>query len=448
MSTTQLVLVSSAESLLAAAASVDAGLLDQPRRRVLVSFGRAPVPETAVLPHERPGMAAALVRFDDVVALDDLLRPADPRIWSPRGDDRPVLARLLREAWGVGDDTVVIVSDRPHTEQPVEWLVSTFYGCEVVRLMTGLAEYGPAPQPLGWTQALSTSRHLYREHVAGLRPWPEGDEHRGNQGVATQAVPAESWAAVMSEVVSAAGLAVPGPGTGRTAVVLAESFVADKILSRDEETALWREAVDAALAADVEEVVVLADPVVPANLAVRLGDVPADGARVTLVERPAPAEAYLLAMRPAVVVGTMSPALLTARAGGARVVPVGAKLVKERLRPYANPARLPWVVADAALREDGRWSDPEALEALVGAVAFCMYPSRFEERRGDVAAFLEGLEPAEVGRYTTARQAQRLGLLPAPEPTGEPAGEPVQPEPGPAEPRGKGWLRGLARRSR
>jgi hypothetical protein len=455
MSTTQLVLVSSAESLLAAAAAVDAGLLDRPRRRVLVLFGRAPAPETAVLPHERPGMSAAVARFDDVVVLDELVRPADPVRWSPRGDDRPVLARLLRQAWGIGDDAVVLVSDRPHAEQPVEWLMSAFYGCEVVRLVTDLAGYGPGPKSIGWPQARRTSRYLYREHVPGLALWPEGDERREGTGVEAVAIPAEKWAGVVDDVASAAGSAVPGPGEGRTALVLAESFVADGVLSRDEETALWREAVEAAVAEGVDDVVVVADPVVPANLAVRLSDVAAGAVRVTLVERPAVAEAYLAAMRPAVVVGTMSPALLRARADGARVVPVGAKLVKERLRPYANPIRLPWAVADAALREDARWSDAGALADLIGAVAFCMYPERFAARRKDVAAFLEGLEPAEVGRYTTANRAQKLGLLPVPEPKPEPATEtPPEPEPAPepapepsgAPTRGEGWFRGLVRR--
>jgi hypothetical protein len=454
MSTTQLVLVSSAESLLAAAAAADAGLLDRPRRRVLVLFGRAPAPETAVLPHERPGMSAAASRFDAVVVLDDLIRPLDPGSWSPRGDDRPVLARLLRQAWGIEDDTVVIVADRPHTEQPVEWLMSAFYGCEVVRLVTDAAGYGPAPQPLGWAPARRTSRHLYREHVPGLQPWPEGDDTRAGARVDAVAIPAQQSRAVVDEVAAAAGEAVPGPGDGRTALVLAESFLAGGILDREQETALWREAVEAAVAEGVDEVVVLADPVVPANLGVRLRDVTSGDVPVRLIERPAPVEAYLARTRPAVVVGTMSTALLQARADGVRVLPVGAKLVKERLRPYSHAARLPWAVVDAALRTDGRWSDAGDLGALVRAVAFCMYPDRFTEQRAEVAAFLEALEPAEVGRYTTANRAQKLGLLPVPEPKPEPAAEPAPsaeppaPEPPSAPPRGEGWLRGLVRRPR
>jgi hypothetical protein len=446
MSTTQLVLVSSAESLLAAAAAADAGLLGRPRRRVLVVFGRAPAPETAVLPHERPGASAAVARFDEVVVLDELLQPSDPSRWSPRGDDRPVLARLLRQVWGIGDDVVVLVSDRPQTEQPVEWLMSAFYGCEVVRLVTDLAGYGPAPQQLGWPQARRTSRHLYPELVKGLKPWPEDDRPRSGSDVEAVPIPAGSWTAVVDEVVTAAGTAVPGPAVGRTALVLAESFVADGILSRDQETVLWREAVEAAVAEGADEVMVLADPVVPANLGIRLGDVAAGAARVTLIEHPAPVAAYLAAMRPSVVVGTMSAALLRARADGARVVPVGAKLVKERLRPYENRARLPWVVADATLREDGRWSATADLEDLIGAVAFCMYPDRFAERRADVTAFLKALEPAEVGRYTTANRAQKLGLLPVPEPA--PAAEQPAPTPTADASRGDGWFRTLVRRPR
>lgn len=407
-----------------------------------------------MLPHERPGLAPAVSRFDDVVVLDELVQPLDPTRWSPRGDDRPVLERLLRGAWGIGDDTVVIVADRPHAEQPVEWLMSAFYGCEVVRLVTDLAGYGPAPQPLGWPQAQRTSRYLYREHVKGLKPWPEGAEHRPEQGVDALEIPDDAWGGLLDEVVTAAGAVVPCPREGRTALVLAESFVTGDLLSRDEETGLWREAVEAAVAEGADEVVVLADPVVPANLATRLTDLDTGAVRLTLVERPAPAETYLLALRPDVVIGTMSPTLLRAKAGGARVVPVGTKLVKERLRPYANPARLPWAVADAALRDDGRWSAAGDLENLVQAVAFCMYPERFAKDRADVTAFLEALEPAEVGRYTTANRAQKLGLLPVPPPVSKPEVETEpDPEPEASEPKrpgssGEGWFRGFVRRPR
>ena len=323
--------------------------------------------------------------------------------------------------------------------------MSAFYGCEVVRLVADLAGYGPAPQPLGWSPALRTSRYLYQDYVKGLAPWPEGGEHRADQGPETTAIPTDAYRALLTEVVSAAGAAVPAPGAGRTALVLAESFVADGILSRDQETSVWREAVEAAVAADVDEVVVLADPVAAANLGTRLGAVETGGVRCTLIENPAPAEAYLGALRPVVVVGTMSPVLLRARADGVHVVPVGAKLVKEQLRPYANPARFSWAVADAVLREDGRWSDSGDLGALLQAVTFCMYPDRFPERRADVIAFLEALEPAEVGRYTTANRAQKLGLLPVPRPEAEPEPEPT-PTAGPRTPgTPAGWFRGLVR---
>lgn len=445
MSTTQLVLVSSAESLLSAAAAVDAGLLDRPRRRALVVFGRAPVPETALLPHEQPGMSAASARFDDVIVFDELVQPSDPGRWSPRADDRPVLARLLRQIWGIGDDSVTIVVDRPLTEQPVEWLLSAFYGCEVIRLMTGVAGYGPASQEPGWALARRTSRRLYRAVVPGLSPWPERDEDRSGQGMATVAIPAAALGALIDEVAVAAGVETSEPGAGRTALVLAESFVAAGLLTRDQETALWREALEAAVAADVSDVVVLADPIVPANLGIRLGHTAAEGVRVALVEHPAPAEVYLARMRPAVVVGTMSAALLQAWTDGARVVTVGTKQIKEQLRPYSHPARLPWVVVDAVLREDDRWAAAADLEGLIHAVAFCMYPERFAGDRAEVMAFLEALEPHEVGRYTTMNRAQKLGLLPVPEPS--PELEPARAEPV-APPRAEGWFRGLVRQLR
>ena len=74
-----------------------------------------------------------------------------------------------------------------------------------------------------------------------------------------------------------------------------------------------------------------------------------------------------------------------------------------------------------------------------------MYPDRFPERRADVIAFLEALEPAEVGRYTTANRAQKLGLLPVPRPEAEPEPEPT-PTAGPRTPgTPAGWFRGLVR---
>ena len=419
MSTTQIVQASSAESILAAAAAADAGLLGSPGRRVLVLSRGGPIPETATSPAELPGMAPALARFDQIESLDDLIRPEDARAWSPRGTDRTVFERLLRSGWSLGDDVELVLERDVH--QPTEWLASTFYGAPLILLSAGLSAYAPPPEPFSWGVEHRVVRLVHVDRVPGLAPWPF--DHTEPD---IAAVPDDAWTRVLTETARAAGL-MDNPPRPATALVVSENLAGRGLLDRAVETRLLAETIDAVAADGARNVVVLADPGGPVNLRGRLTGVAArDDLSVELIEPAAPHDAYLVALAPQVVGGCFGPLLASAVRAGVRTASTGAKLVKENFRPYPHPDRIVHTIVDALCREDAAWADSDDLARLVECVVFCVYPERFKERRESVVQTVKSLSDADLGRYPTRRRAEALGLIEAPPPP------PPTPDPVPA----------------
>jgi len=404
--TTQLVLVSTPESLLAAAAAVDAELLGSPRERVLVTVAAPGFPELDVPLSGRAGIEGLLDRFDRVVSVDDLIGPLDPRTWSPSGGDRPVLEPLLRAYWGLADGPVEVVVDA-EDEQPGEWLTSVFYGCLVTVLGSTLRAYGPVPGSPSWGWGRRVHRHLYVDRVPGLLPW--SPDHSDAEPVA---IPAPAWDGVLASV----GAPIPPTPAGSTVgLVVGENLAGRRLASHDDETRLLETMVRAAADDGAEHVVVVPDPADPVVLGQRLAGVTqelaARGVTVTVAAAGPPPEAWLAAVRPAVVVGCFAPVLLAAHAAGVRPRSVGAAEVKERLTPYSHPDRIPHTLVDAVLRDGSPWASVTDLRALVRTVAHCMYPERLASLRDEAAATLAATTDAEVRRYPTMRRAQQLRLL-------------------------------------
>jgi hypothetical protein len=132
------------------------------------------------------------------------------------------------------------------------------------------------------------------------------------------------------------------------------------------------------------------------------------------------AEVLYQRMRPALVVGCFSTALLTASAlYGLPVARVGTELLLERLTPYENSNRIPVTVVDALLPELGDRAavtgqrtgmDVEALGALVRAVGFAMQPRILPRLRADAERYLAGNLDARTLRYFKRRRLTSLAL--------------------------------------
>ncbi|MCZ9344634.1 hypothetical protein NGM37_43495, partial [Streptomyces sp. TRM76130] len=143
-------------------------------------------------------------------------------------------------------------------------------------------------------------------------------------------------------------------------------------------------------------------------------------ADLTVVATPVLAEVLYQRMRPALVVGCFSTALLTASAlYDLPVARVGTDTLLDRLTPYENSNRVPVTIVDAllpepadrqAVSEGRRGMDTDSLAALVRAVGFAMQPKILPELRPAAEEYLRGQLTARTWRYFKKRRLTSLGL--------------------------------------
>lgn len=409
---TQLVVASTLFGAATAAAAVDAGLLGTPEgERVLLVVNNAPAPELTPALDEIEGADPVLRRFDRIVHLTDLIAPVHPSSWSPGHRERPVMERLLRHYWGLGDGPVDIVAESVWVN-PAQALARIFHASPVTVYADGLMSYGPTrnPLPLDVVQRLEGLLHL--DLVPGLRPVLLSE-----YGISPTVIPTASFRALVEEI---AAKSHPAPAATEeqppTALVVGQYLAALGLLSRAEETRLHERMISAAIAAGATHVRFKPHPSAPPSLVAPLTR-SADAAGITLevVEDPLPAE-VLIAGRPHVaMVGCFSTALVTARTVfDVPSVAVDADDLLQRLTPYENSNRIPVTVIDALHRENTPYSSPERLQELVDAVAYCMQPRAHEAHRESTIAFLQGLGATERRRYVPDSTAGALRLPGAP----------------------------------
>ncbi len=139
-----------------------------------------------------------------------------------------------------------------------------------------------------------------------------------------------------------------------------------------------------------------------------------------MLDTPVLAEVLYQRMRPALVVGCFSTALLTASAlYGLPVARVGTELLLERLTPYENSNRIPVTIVDgllpdladtAAVAEQRQGMEVAALGALVRAVGFAMQPKVLPRLRAEAEAWLAGNLNERTQRYFKRKRLTSLAL--------------------------------------
>jgi hypothetical protein len=144
------------------------------------------------------------------------------------------------------------------------------------------------------------------------------------------------------------------------------------------------------------------------------------GADLTVVDTPVLAEVLYQRMRPALVVGCFSTALLTASAlYGLPVARIGTGTLLNRLTPYENSNRVPVTVVDALLPEltdraavtgQRPGLDVAALNGLVQAVGFAMQPKIYPELRPHAERYLTQRLDQHTWRYFKRRRLTSLAL--------------------------------------
>ncbi|MFG3546882.1 polysialyltransferase family glycosyltransferase [Streptomyces sp. NPDC047725] len=409
---TQIFMASTLYGAATLAAALDAGCFAAADRRILLVSNNAATPETTPSLDAMPGFERLRGRFDDVVSWNEAVFPFHPGGWAPRVDDVPMWERYLRLAWGLGDDDVSLAVESIQV-QPALGVAQIFPDAPLTVYADGLMSYGPTRNKLDPLVGTRVERLLHLDLVPGLTPLLLTEF-----SVPPELVPTPAFAAVLAEL---AGTGDGLPDVEEPALLLGQYLSALGILSAEEEEDLHVRMLTGAVGLGHTRVVFKPHPTAPARFTRTLEEEAERlGVALTVVDTPVLAEVLYQRMRPALVVGCFSTALLTAsELYGLPVARVGTGTLLERLTPYENSNRVPVTIVDAllpgpddaeAVAERRRGLDARALGALVRAVGHAMQPKILPELRPDAEEYLRRELDAHTWRYFKKRRLTSLGL--------------------------------------
>ncbi|QLE73625.1 hypothetical protein FGW37_20365 [Streptomyces rectiverticillatus] len=428
---TQIFLASTLYGAATLAAALDAGCFTPADRRLLLVANTAAVPETTPALDEAPGFERLRSRFDAVLSWNDAIRPFHPSGWSPRPDDAPLWERHLRLLWGLGDDDVSLAVESLQVS-PALAIVQCFPDAPLDVYADGLMSYGPTRNKLDPLIGTRVGRLLHLDLVPGLRPLLLSEF-----GVAPEIVPTEVFTKVLAELADAAPALDAPEGA---ALLLGQYLSALDILTPEEEEQLHVRMLRGAAGRGHRELVFKPHPAAPARWSQMLEEEAGRlGVTLTVLDTPVPvlAEVAYQRLRPALVAGCFSTALLTATAFyGLPAAHTGTDLLLERLSPYQNSNRVPVTLVDATLpaletasletasraesRAEGGHNtthraaadnDQQAdLNDLLAAVGFAMQPRIYPGLRPAAERYLTAHLTPRTRRYFKRRRLTSLAL--------------------------------------
>ncbi|MEU9432823.1 polysialyltransferase family glycosyltransferase [Streptomyces sp. NPDC048252] len=413
--TTRIFCVSTLYGAATLAAALDAGLFEPTDRRLLLVTNNAVNPEITPSVDAMPGFTRIRERFDEVLSWNETIAPFHPGGWGPRGDDIPMWERYVRLLWDLGDDEVRLAVESIQVN-PALALCQMFTGAPVDAYADGLMSYGPTRDKIDPLVGTRVDRLLHLDLVPGLTPLLLTEF-----GVPPVLVPSEAFLKVLGELAEDEA-EVPAPEE-QPALLLGQYLSALGILGDAEEEELHLGMVRGAVALGHRRLVFKPHPVAPARWSRLLEDEAKKlGAELALLDRPVLAEVAYQRLRPALVVGCFSTALLTA-AGlyGLPVARVGTGTVLARLAPYQNSNRVPLTIVDALLPDlaDGpaveAWAMPPTervaeLAALLKAVGFAMQPKIYPGLQAEAERYLSTRLDPHTWRYFKRRRLAALAL--------------------------------------
>jgi alpha-2,8-polysialyltransferase (POLYST) len=397
------------------AAALDAGLFEPTDRRLLLVTNNATAPETTPSLDTMPGFARISERFDGVLSWNETISPFHPSGWSPRGDDIPMWERYVRLLWDLGDDEVHLAVESIQVN-PSLALCQLFTDAPVDVYADGLISYGPTRDKIDPLVGTRVSRLLHLDLVPGLTPLLLTEF-----GVSPELVPSEAFLKVLGELAESED-EMPAPAQP-PALLLGQYLSALDILGNAEEEELHLRMMRGAVALGHRKLVFKPHPVAPARWSQLMEEEATRlGAELTVLDRPVLAEVVYQRLRPALVVGCFSTALLTA-AGlyGLPVARVGTDTVLAGLAPYQNSNRVPLTIADALLPDLAdksavqAWTMPtpeqvDDLALLLKAVGFAMQPKIYPGLRGEAEKYLSAHLNPHTSRYFKRRRLASLAL--------------------------------------
>ncbi|MFI6605988.1 polysialyltransferase family glycosyltransferase [Streptomyces sp. NPDC050507] len=385
-------------------------------RRILVVSDTSPSPELGTPLHHRPGFEALAVEFDAVRSWNDFIRPFHPAGWSPRDQDAPLWERAVRAAWEIGDGPVEIACESIQAN-PSQALTVIFGDSPVHIYADGLMSYGPTRSKLDQLVGTRIRRLLHLDLVPGLRPLLLTEF-----GVASEIVPTDVFLKVLADLAGSADLPAGHDGPP-PALLLGQYLATLGILTPQQEEDQHVRMLRGAVALGHTRIVFKPHPSAPAHWARSLEQEAEHlGADLTVLDSPVLAETLFDTMRPALVVGCFSTALLTAASFyGLPVARVGTGPLLEQLTPYQNSNRVPLTIVDALLPdlEDPSavtgWSLPSAEQVrgeptgLLAAVGYAMQPQIQAALRPEAERYLDRHRDT-LWRYFKRRRLTALGL--------------------------------------
>ncbi|MEU7986282.1 alpha-2,8-polysialyltransferase family protein [Streptosporangium canum] len=408
---TQLFYASTLFGAMTLAAAIDDGRFG-PRdgRRILLVSNNAAIPEITPSLDQVPGFAALRPRFDEVRSWNDVVAPLHPSDWRARIIEVPMLGRLLLSHLSLdgGPDELILESV---AVPPARTLAGLVKDCPITVYSDGLMSYGPTRDPLPSEISGRITRLLHLDLVPGLSPLLLSE-----YGVPAETLPDRAFLDVIAQS-GAAGEETRDLPAGPP-MILGQYLSALDIVTPEEEAGLHADMLRGLAARGFGTVLFKPHPAAGRRHAQRLRETAAElGVRLAVAGEGVAAESCFAALRPALVVGCFSTALITARRHfGLPVAAMGGELVLERLSPYENSNRIPATITDALLPRlsaDGALEEPPPvdLQALVRAVGYCMRSETHPGLREQAAAYLDAHGPA---RYFKRQRLAALGLTPAP----------------------------------
>ncbi|MGW3244274.1 polysialyltransferase family glycosyltransferase [Streptomyces sp. NPDC001070] len=390
-------------------------------RRLLVVSNTSAIPELSTPLDKMPGFEQLRPEFDAVHSWNETIAPHHPVGWSPRPEDTLLWERALRLAWDLGSEPVEIACESIQAN-PSRAILEIFADSPVHVYADGLMSYGPTRNriPVGVNSRIKRLLHL--DLVPGLRPMLLSE-----YGVEPVVIPDEPFLQVLEQIGGngVAALEEHLPTDDRpTAVLLGQYLSALELITVAEEDALHVRMLRGAVAAGHRHVLFKPHPSAPAQYSQSLERTAEElGVRLTVLDVPVLAETVYQHVRPGLVVGCFSTALMTAAAFyGIPVARVGTELLLERITPYENSNRVPLTVIDAVLPDLERDTaqvgkpldlSPELitgeLAPLVRTVSYCMQSAKYAALRDEAVAWLTNRLSTHP-KYFKRRRLTSLGL--------------------------------------
>lgn len=405
---TQIFAASTLFGAMTLAAAIDAGRFGPPGpRRILLISNNAAIPELATPADRAPGFDAVAGRFDEVRSWNEVIAPLHPADWQPPSDMLPMLGRMLRELWGLGSGPVELAVESVSFSY-ARALSAIFYDAPITVYSDGLMSYGPTRMSPAPGVGTRITRQLHLDLVPGLEP-----RLLSEYGVPIETVPDEPFVKVLQEVGAAVAPLLARYGSlGENAALIVGQYLAElEILTEAEEEEVHLDILRGLAARGHDPIVFKPHPRSAARvrdqMAAEAGQL---GVRLVIGDDPVPAETWCTLLRPAVIAGIFSTALVTAnRFFGVPAVTMGTIRLFRRLEPYPNSNRIPATIVDATLPRltvEGELIPPMVgpaeietkLVPLMNAVAYCMQPGRYPELRAGTIAYLESFDPDQIPR--------------------------------------------------